>query len=76
MNFQKVLAVHQNTFQKVLESSQKKTPVAQSYVSKVAGFSKSNHGICPVKKVFLERYLQNPQEEACVKDSILIKLHS
>ena len=29
-----------------------------------------------VKEVFLERYLQNSQEKACVGNSILIKLHS
>ena len=29
-----------------------------------------------VKNVFLERCSQNSQEKACVRDSILIKLHS
>ena len=28
------------------------------------------------KKVFLERCSQNPQEKACIRDSILIKLYS
>ena len=29
-----------------------------------------------VKKVFLERCSQNSQEKACIRDSILTKLHS
>ena len=29
-----------------------------------------------VKNVFLERCSQNSQEKACVRDSILVKLHS
>ena len=32
--------------------------------------------MCSVKKVFLERCSQNSRENACVRDSILIKLHS
>ena len=52
----------------------KNSPVAKSYVSKVAGFYRSNHRKRSVKKVFLERCLQN--SKACVRDSILIKLHS
>ena len=55
VNFQKILAAHQNTFRKVLESSQKKTPVAKSYASKVAGFYRSNHRMDSIKKMFLER---------------------
>ena len=73
LNFQKILAAHQNTFQK-FQKLHKNTPVAKSYVSKVAGFYRSNHRKRSVKKVFLERCLQN--SKACVRDSILIKLHS
>ena len=76
VNFQKILTTHQNTFQKVLETSQKVSPVANSYVSKVAGFYRSNHRKRSVKKVFLERCLQNSQKKACVRDSILIQVHS
>ena len=50
--------------------------MAKSYVSKVAGFYKSNQWMRSIKMVFLERCFQNSQEEACVKDSILVKLHS
>ena len=50
--------------------------MVKSYVSKVAGFYRSNHWIHSVKNVFLETCLQNSQEKACVRDSILIKLHS
>ena len=46
-----------------------------SYVSKVAGFYRSNHRMRSVKKVFLERCLQNSQEKACARDSGLTKLH-
>ena len=59
--------------QKFLESSQ--TPVAKSYFSKVAGFYRSSHRKCFVKKVFLE-IPQNSQENICAKDSILIKLQA
>ena len=48
------VAAHQNTFRKVLETSQK-----YGYGEKVAGFYRSNHRMHSVKKVFLERYLQN-----------------
>ena len=72
VNLQKILAAHQNTFRKFLETSS----VAKSYVSKVAGFYRSNHRMRSVKKSFLERCSQNSQEKACVRDSILIKLHS
>ena len=54
----------------------KKPTVPKSYVSKVAGFYRSNHQMRSVKKVFLERCSQNSQEKAGVRDSILIKLHS
>ena len=47
-----------------------------SHVSKVASFYRSNHWIHSVKNVFLETCLQNSQEKAHVRDSILIKLHS
>ena len=50
----------------------KKTPVAKYYVSKVADFYRMRSA----KKMFLERCFQNPQEKACVRESILIKLHS
>ena len=66
--FKKILAAHQNAFRKALDSSQK-TSVPKSYVSKVAGFYRSNHRIRSVKKVFLERCSQNSQEKACVRDS-------
>ena len=59
-----------------LQTVHKKTSVPKSYVSKVADFHRSNHRIRSVKKVFLERCSQNSQEKACVRDSILIKLHS
>ena len=61
---EKILASHQNTFRKVLESSQKNT---------------RGEGQTPdtfFKKMFLERCSQNSLEKACVRDSILIKLHS
>ena len=73
--FRKLLQRIKKTFWKVLESSQE-TSVAKSYVSKVAGFYRSNHRMRSVKKGFLERCSQNSQEKACVRDSILIKLHS
>ena len=41
-------------------------PVAKSYLSKVAGFYRSNHLRCSVKKVFLERCSQISQENTCV----------
>ena len=75
LNFQKILAAHQNTFQK-FQKLHKNTPVAKSYVSKVAGFYRRNHRMRSVEKVFLERCSQNSQEKACVRDSILTKLHS
>ena len=59
VNFQKILAAHQNTFRKVLESSQKY--VVKSYASKVSGFYRSNHRMCSVKIGFLERCSQNLQ---------------
>ena len=74
VRFQKILAAHQNTFRKVLESSQK-TPVVRSYISKVAAFYRSNHQMRSAKKVFLERCSPNSQEKVGVGDSILIKLH-
>ena len=49
VNFQRILAAHQNTFRKVLESS-RKTPVAKSYVSKVAGFYMNSHRMRFVKR--------------------------
>ena len=70
VDFQKILAAHQDTFRISF------TPVANSYVTKVAGFYRTNHRMRSVKKVFLERCLQNSQEKTCVRDSILIKLHS
>ena len=73
--FQKILAAHQNTLRKVLETSQKYTR-GKVLFSKVAGFYRSNYPMRSVKKVFLERCSQNSQEKACVRDSILIKLHS
>ena len=50
--------------------------MVKSYVSKVAGFYRSNHRMRSVKTVFLERYSQNSQEKAFVRDSTLLKLHS
>ena len=73
--FCKTLAAHQNTFRKVLESSQKPF-VPKSYVSKVAGPLQEQPPDAFCKKVFLERCSQNVQKKACVSDSILIKLHS
>ena len=54
----------------------KKPTVPKSYVSKIACFYRSGHRMHSVKKVFLERCSQNSQEKACVRDPILIKLHS
>ena len=48
----------------------------ESYFSKVAGFHKSSQQRCFVKKVFLERCLQNSQEKTCARDSIVIKLQA
>ena len=48
----------------------------QSYFSKVAGFYRSSHRRYSVKKVLLERCLQNSQENNCVRDTILIKLQA
>ena len=59
-------------FQKV----HKKTPVTKSYFRKVAGFYRSSHPRCSVKKVFLETCSQNSQENICFRDSILIKLQA
>ena len=53
--FRKFLQRIKETFWNFLESSQKKTPMAKSYFSKVAGFYKSKHRRCSVKKVFLEK---------------------
>ena len=53
-------------FRKVLESSQE-TPVAKSYVSKVADFYRSNHRMRSVRKVFVEKCPQNSQVKACVR---------
>ena len=75
VNFQKIqqrIKIRSQKFQKL----DKNTTVAKSYVSKVAGFYGSNHRMRSLKKVFLERCLQSSQEKACVRDSILIKLHS
>ena len=60
-------------FQELLQSSQK-TLVANSYFSKIAGFYRSSHWRCSVKKVILERRSQNSHENTCVRYSILIKL--
>ena len=54
-NFQKIVAAHQNTFRKVLESSQK-TPMAKSYFSKVAGFYRSNHRMHSVFRKVLAKF--------------------
>ena len=47
-----------------------------SHFYKVVGFYRSSHRSCPGKKVFLERCLQNSQENTCGRDSILIKLQA
>ena len=52
----------------------KKTTHGKSYISKVA--TRSDYRMRFVKKVFLERCLQNSQKQARVRDSILINLHS
>ena len=65
--------MHQKNYPKFLERPQK-TLVVKSYFSKVAGFYRSSHWRCSVKKVFLERCLQNSHENTCVTDSILVKL--
>ena len=72
--FTKFLQRIKKTFQKFLESLQK-TPLAKSYLSKVVGFYRSSYRSSP-KKVFLERCLQNSQENTCVRDSVLIKLQA
>ena len=60
---------------KSLETSQK-YPVGKSYVSKVAGSYRSNHRMRSVKKVFQTGVRKIHSKKACVRDSILIKLHS
>ena len=49
VNFQKILAAHQNAFRK-FQKVHKNTPVVKSYVSKVAGFYRSNHRMRSVKR--------------------------
>ena len=56
-------------FRKVLESSQKT-------ICEVLRQQSCWPPDASCKKVFLDRYSQNSQEKACVRDSILIKLHS
>ena len=63
------MAVHQNTFWKILESSQKYAR-GEAFVRKVAGFYRSNHRMHFVKKVLLERYLQNSQEKAAKEETL------
>ena len=67
VNFQKILTAHQLTFRKKFQKLHKNSPMAKSYVSKVAGFYRGSHRKHSVKKVFLERCLQNSQEKTCVR---------
>ena len=50
--------------------------MVKSYFSKVAGFYRSSHQGCSVKKVFLERSSQDSQENTCIRDSYLIELQT
>ena len=61
---------------KILWKLTKKTSAAKSYFSKVADFYRSSHRRFSVKKVILERCLQNSQESTCIRDLVLIKLQA
>ena len=61
--YQQRIKIRSKKFQKVHKKNHK-----------VAGFYRSNHQMRYVKKVFLERFSQNSQEKACVRDSILINI--
>ena len=50
--------------------------MVKSYFSKVAGFYRSSHQRCSIKKVFLERSSQDSQENTCIRDSYLIELQT
>ena len=50
--------------------------MVKSYFSKIAGFYRSSHQGCSVKKVFLERSSQDSQENTCIRDSYLIELQT
>ena len=65
-----------NRFLETFRKFIKKTHVAKSYFSKVACFYRSSQRRCSVKKLFLEKCLQNSQKNTCVRGSILTKLQA
>ena len=73
--FRKLLQRIKKTFREFLQSLQK-TPVAQPYLSKIAGFYRSSHRRCSVKKGIHKKVFPNSHENTCFRYSILIKLQA
>ena len=76
VNFQKILAAHQNTFQKVLESLQKNTRGEVLCQQSCRLLQEQPPNAFCRKTVFRKVFAKFTKKKACIRDSILIKLHS